>query len=95
MDVSVRFLAVCNLPRPNVKVYDANRGVLWEQEIYETWDYNIDGSRLHTFEIEKCIAGLSFADEREAKKFQKIMYRRGDHATKDINGTPFMHQAIK
>jgi hypothetical protein len=41
------------------------------------------------------MAGLSFADEAEAKTFHKKMHRRGEYATKEINATPFRHQAIE
>ena len=49
----------------------AGRGVIWDQEIYDTFSYNQDRVFFHTFELEDCLAGLSFADEKEAKTFKK------------------------
>ncbi|KAF1358957.1 actin associated protein Wsp1, partial [Lizonia empirigonia] len=44
-----------------VDISSANRGVIWDQEIYDTFAYNQDRVFFHTFELEECLAGLSFA----------------------------------
>ena len=67
----------------------AGRGVIWDQEIYESWSYNQDRTFFHTFEIEGCLAGLSFADEKEAKTFLKKMHDREKNASKATKSTPF------
>ncbi|POS84515.1 hypothetical protein EPUL_002103, partial [Erysiphe pulchra] len=65
-----------------VDVSPLNRGIIWDQEIYDTWNYNQDRTFFHTFEIEECLAGLSFVDEKEAKTFLKKMNNREKNASK-------------
>ncbi|KAK4508710.1 hypothetical protein PRZ48_002449 [Zasmidium cellare] len=72
-----------------VDVSPANRGVLWDQEIYDTFQYNQDRTFFHTFELEDCLAGLSFADEKEAKQFKKKMDEREKNAHKNTRSKPF------
>ena len=43
----------------------------------------------HTFELEDCLAGLSFVDEKEAKQFKKKMDDREKNASKGTRATPF------
>lgn len=66
-----------------------NRGVIWDQEIFENWSYNQDRVFFHTFELEECLAGLSFVDEKEAKQFLKKMNDREKNASKATQKTPF------
>jgi len=66
-----------------------NRGVIWDQEIYDTWNYNQDRVFFHTFELEECLAGLSFVDEKEAKQFKKKMEDREKNADKLTRAQPF------
>ncbi|KAL3955076.1 hypothetical protein ACCO45_010639 [Purpureocillium lilacinum] len=56
-----------------VDISPSGRGVIWDQEIFDTWHYNQDRTFFHTFELEECLAGLSFVDEKEAKQFKKKM----------------------
>ncbi|KAE8450323.1 hypothetical protein EG329_006751 [Mollisiaceae sp. DMI_Dod_QoI] len=72
-----------------VDVSPANRGVIWDQEIYDTWSYNQDRTFFHTFETEECLAGLSFVDEKEAKQFLKKMNDREKNASKLTKSNPF------
>ncbi|KAF7191205.1 Proline-rich protein LAS17 [Pseudocercospora fuligena] len=72
-----------------VDVSPANRGVIWDQEIYDTFQYNQDRTFFHTFELEDCLAGLSFADEKEAKQFKKKMDEREKNAHKNTRSKPF------
>ncbi|KAF4630937.1 hypothetical protein G7Y89_g7208 [Cudoniella acicularis] len=72
-----------------VDVSPANRGVIWDQEIYDTWSYNQDRTFFHTFETEECLAGLSFVDEKEAKTFLKKMQDREKNASKATRSNPF------
>jgi len=67
----------------------ANRGVIWDQEIYDTFSYNQDRTFFHTFELENCLVGLSFTDEKEAKTFKKKMDDREKNASKETKATPF------
>ena len=67
----------------------ANRGVIWDQEIYDTFQYNQDRTFFHSFELEECMAGLSFVDEKEAKKFKQKMDDREKNASKATRAQPF------
>ncbi|MCJ1251194.1 hypothetical protein MMC30_008425 [Trapelia coarctata] len=72
-----------------VDVSPTNRGVIWDQEIYDTFSYNQDRTFFHTFELENCLAGLSFTDEKEAKTFKKKMDDREKNASKETKATSF------
>ncbi|RDW92435.1 hypothetical protein BP5796_01829 [Coleophoma crateriformis] len=72
-----------------VDISPANQGVIWDQEIYDTWSYNQDRTFFHTFETEDCLAGLSFVDEKEAKTFLKKMNDREKNASKATRANPF------
>ena len=72
-----------------VDVSPANRGVIWDQEIYEPFYYNQDRTFFHSFEMENCLAGFSFADEKEAKQFKKKMDEREKNASKATKATSF------
>ncbi|CAO2651297.1 Nn.00g095940.m01.CDS01 [Neocucurbitaria sp. VM-36] len=72
-----------------VDISSANRGVLWDQEIYDTFSYNQDRVFFHTFELEDCLAGLSFADEKEARTFKKKLDDREKNAHKNTKNKPF------
>ena len=67
----------------------SKRGVLWDQEIYDPFYYNQDRTFFHSFELEGCLAGLSFMDEKEAKQFKKKMDERENNASKQTKSTPF------
>ncbi|KAH8597825.1 hypothetical protein B0O99DRAFT_507493 [Bisporella sp. PMI_857] len=72
-----------------VDIAPTGRGVIWDQEIYDTWSYNQDRTFFHTFETEDCLAGLSFVDEKEAKTFLKKMNDREKNASKATKATKF------
>ncbi|KAK3393061.1 hypothetical protein B0H63DRAFT_516268 [Podospora didyma] len=72
-----------------VDISPGNRGVIWDQEIFDSWNYNQDRVFFHTFEMEECLAGLSFVDEKEAKQFLKKMNDREKNASKATLKTPF------
>ncbi|KAF2149623.1 WH1-domain-containing protein, partial [Myriangium duriaei CBS 260.36] len=72
-----------------VDISSARRGVLWDQEIYDTFQYNQDRTFFHTFELEQCLAGLSFVDEKEAKQFKKKVDEREKNAHKNTKNKPF------
>ncbi|KAK8020357.1 hypothetical protein PG990_005495 [Apiospora arundinis] len=72
-----------------VDIAPSARGVIWDQEIFDTWSYNQDRTFFHTFELEECLAGLSFVDEKEAKQFKKKMDEREKNASKATRNTPF------
>ena len=73
-----------------VDVSPANKGVIWDQEIYEPFYYNQDRTFFHSFELEDCLAGLSFVDEKEAKTFKKKMDEREKNASKATRNTAFL-----
>ncbi|KAF7557517.1 hypothetical protein G7046_g6005 [Stylonectria norvegica] len=72
-----------------VDISPSSRGVIWDQEIFDVWNYNQDRTFFHTFELEECLAGLSFVDEKEAKQFKKKMDEREKNGTKATKSTPF------
>ncbi|MCJ1233059.1 hypothetical protein MMC14_001013 [Varicellaria rhodocarpa] len=72
-----------------VDISPANRGVIWDQEIYDTFIYNQDRTFFHSFELETCLAGLSFVDDKEARQFKKKMDEREKNASKSTKATPF------
>ncbi|KAI0968767.1 hypothetical protein F4678DRAFT_185227 [Xylaria arbuscula] len=72
-----------------VDISPAGRGVIWDQELFDTWSYNADRTFFHTFELEECWAGLSFVDEKEAKQFKRKMDDREKNASKATKNTPF------
>ncbi|KAG5520109.1 hypothetical protein PMAC_001185 [Pneumocystis sp. 'macacae'] len=59
-----------------VDISDSNRGIIWDQELYEDFQYHQDRTFFHSFELEKCIAGLSFADVSEASVFYRRVNER-------------------
>ncbi|KAK5129029.1 hypothetical protein LTR85_000362 [Meristemomyces frigidus] len=72
-----------------VDVSPSNRGVIWDQEIYDTFQYNQDRTFFHSFEGEDVLFGLSFADEKEAKQFRKKVDEREKNAHKNTRSKPF------
>ena len=91
VDISVgtsRFLTGC-LKYTDFAPQPSNRGVIWDQEIYDTFVYNHDRTFFHSFEIEECLTGLSFVDEKEARQFKKKMDEREKNASKATKAQPF------
>ncbi|EGX90122.1 WASP-like pretein las17p [Cordyceps militaris CM01] len=72
-----------------VDISASTRGVIWDQELFDSWSYNQDRTFFHTFELEDCLAGLSFVDEKEAKQFKKKMDDREKNASRATKSTPF------
>ncbi|KAJ1961435.1 hypothetical protein IWQ62_003873, partial [Dispira parvispora] len=53
-----------------------NRGVLWEQELYQDFELTLRQPFFYTFEGDEYMFGLDFADEGEAKQFCKKLKNR-------------------
>ncbi|KAL7309973.1 hypothetical protein PS15m_010787 [Mucor circinelloides] len=51
-------------------------GVIWEQELYEGFNYVKDASYFHSFETDDCLTALEFVDEGEADVFYKKVQGR-------------------
>ncbi|KAL4242606.1 hypothetical protein ABKN59_011136, partial [Abortiporus biennis] len=47
------------------------RGVIWEHELYDRFEYFTDRPFFHSFAGDNCMIGIVFADEGEAKTFYK------------------------
>ncbi|KAI0360643.1 WH1-domain-containing protein, partial [Trametes cingulata] len=47
------------------------RGIIWEHELYEGFEYFQDRPFFHSFAGDDCMIGVVFADEGEAKTFYK------------------------
>ncbi|KAG1764267.1 hypothetical protein EV702DRAFT_923998, partial [Suillus placidus] len=55
------------------------RGVIWEHELYEAFEYHQDRPFFHSFAGDKCMIGFVFADEKDAKTFyKKVTTRKAD-----------------
>ncbi|KAF9169195.1 hypothetical protein BGX20_010672, partial [Mortierella sp. AD010] len=54
----------------------SSRGVIWEQELYENFEYTQERSFFHTFSLDSCLAAFSFADDQEASVFYKKVSNR-------------------
>ncbi|KAI9363649.1 hypothetical protein BD770DRAFT_380098 [Pilaira anomala] len=59
-----------------------NRGVIWEQELYEGFEYIKDASFFHSFETDDCLTALEFVDETEAETFYKKLQGRQSLSSK-------------
>ncbi|XP_041130081.1 WASP actin nucleation promoting factor b [Polyodon spathula] len=76
-----------------IRLYDITEGTLiWEQEIYNQFEYNARSSFFHTFSGDDCQIGLNFASENEAEAFrvnveQKI-HQRSNRQEKRQNLPP-------
>jgi len=71
------------------KIVDLKSGkCTWEQELYENFEYNKTASFFHTFEINDCVAGFSFADEDEANKFYQVVQSKIPRAGGSRNTAP-------
>ncbi|KAI9235681.1 MAG: hypothetical protein BYD32DRAFT_420627 [Podila humilis] len=65
------------------------RGVIWEQELYEDFEYTQERSFFHTFAIDNCQAAFSFADDQEAGVFfKKVSNRDTLKKSKSPSGSP-------
>ncbi|KAF2839738.1 WH1-domain-containing protein [Patellaria atrata CBS 101060] len=72
-----------------VDISPSARGVIWDQEIYDTFQYNQDRVFFHSFELQDCLAAFSFNDEKEAKKFKQKVDEREKNAHKNTKSKPF------
>jgi len=45
-----------------------SRSIIFDQELYEAFDYQKPRPFFHTFELDDCVAGFSFANENEASQ---------------------------
>ncbi|KIM19985.1 hypothetical protein M408DRAFT_277228 [Serendipita vermifera MAFF 305830] len=52
------------------------RGVIWEHEIWEPFEYHMDRPFFHSFAGDECMIGLVFADESEARTMYKKVTSR-------------------
>ncbi|KAF9163689.1 hypothetical protein DFQ26_002250 [Actinomortierella ambigua] len=65
-----------------------SRGVIWEQELYEGFEYTQERSFFHTFATDNFLAAFSFADEQEASVFYKKVSNRGTLKKVKTSGSP-------
>ncbi|KAG1889738.1 uncharacterized protein F5891DRAFT_1282780 [Suillus fuscotomentosus] len=56
------------------------RGVIWEHELDEAFEYHQDRAFFHSFAGDKCMVGFVFADEKDAKTlYKKVTNRKADN----------------
>ncbi|KAI8070849.1 hypothetical protein BC940DRAFT_331670 [Gongronella butleri] len=65
---------------------EQQRGVLWEQELYEGFDYVKECPFFHTFGTDEHLAGLEFVDQGEADTFYKKVTNRESIKLKEQAG---------
>ena len=73
-----------------VDISSAQRRVIWDQELYEDFNYTQDRVFFHSFELEDCYAGFSFVDEKEAKRFIQKMEKRDKSASRETRNNVFL-----
>ncbi|XP_029466816.1 wiskott-Aldrich syndrome protein [Rhinatrema bivittatum] len=57
-----------------IRLFDLKEGkMVWEQELYSSFDYLAATQYFHVFGADDCQAGLNFADENEADMFQSVV----------------------
>ncbi|RWS09452.1 neural Wiskott-Aldrich syndrome protein-like protein [Dinothrombium tinctorium] len=61
-----------------IRVFDIDnkKQCVWQQEIYTTFEYKTPREYFHTFEADDCMAGLNFANEREADFFREAVEKK-------------------
>lgn len=60
-----------------IRVYDIKKQqMIWEQELYNQFQYKCPRDYFHTFEGDNCQAGLNFASEDEALKFKTAISKK-------------------
>lgn len=72
-----------------------NQGILWDQELYEEFEYHQDRTFFHSFEIADCIAGFSFSDEHEARNFYSKVEARQKKVSSGKSGIGRMGSRMK
>ncbi|RDB26823.1 Wiskott-Aldrich syndrome 1 [Hypsizygus marmoreus] len=60
---------------------EGTRGVIWEHELYEGFDYHPDRAFFHSFAGDDCMIGFVFVNETEAKAFWKKVIAKKDSKT--------------
>ncbi|KAI8890003.1 WH1-domain-containing protein [Backusella circina FSU 941] len=63
-----------------------HRGVLWEQELYNGFEYTKDCSFFHTFDTDDVFAGILFVHTGEADEFHEKVLNRDSIKVKDSRG---------
>ena len=58
------YITVVNVVKQNVE---------WEQEIYNSFTYNVKSVSFHSFEADDCVAGLNFSIPAEAEHFRQAI----------------------
>lgn len=56
-----------------VNLLQQNNSIPLTQEIYENFGYEAPRDFFHSFEMDDCVAGLSFADAADAKAFYQAV----------------------
>ncbi|KAF5392318.1 hypothetical protein D9757_001400 [Collybiopsis confluens] len=59
-----------------------SRGVIWEHELYDGFEYNADRAFFHSFAGDECMIGFVFVNEGEAKNFWKKVLDKKDQKGK-------------
>ncbi|GAO47858.1 hypothetical protein G7K_2054-t1 [Saitoella complicata NRRL Y-17804] len=68
-----------------VDISNGNRGVVWDQELYDGFQYFQDRTFFHSFELERFMAGLSFTSDSDAAVFFRKVNEREKSAESTSN----------
>jgi len=68
----------------DLDAWNPNLAVIMEQELYENFKYHELKPWFHTFEMNDCMAGLSFTSEVEAKSFHEKVLYCCEHSSYDV-----------
>ncbi|CAO3645783.1 unnamed protein product [Mucor hiemalis] len=63
------------------------RGVVWEQELYNGFDYNKDCAFFHTFATDDYLAGILFVHQGEAEVFHEKVVNKDQIKLKESNAS--------
>ncbi|KAK9895346.1 hypothetical protein P389DRAFT_197405 [Cystobasidium minutum MCA 4210] len=61
------------------------RGVIWEHEFYEDFEWYQDRTFFYSFPGDECMIGIAFSDESEASALNKKILNRKKYAAKSRN----------
>ncbi|KAG1643457.1 hypothetical protein G6F44_003817 [Rhizopus delemar] len=67
-----------------IRIVDLEReaGVIWEQELYNNFEYAQDAPFFHSFETDDCLTALEFVSKEEAETFYKKVQNRQSLSSK-------------
>ncbi|KAG1467796.1 hypothetical protein G6F56_004212 [Rhizopus delemar] len=80
-----------------IRIIDLEReaGVIWEQELYDNFQYVKEAPFLYSFETDDCMTALEFVSEDEADTFNKKIQGRQSLSSKSKNTAETANDLLK